>query len=146
MMGTGMNVQHKLIALHHLDCPNRPADIEQREGRIIRQGNTNETVQIYNYVTKGTFDAFMYQMVERKQRFISSVMTANHFNERSVEDIDEATAIQSRVTNTAIRRYRRRNTANSKMQGLITKVSQRLLRQLSKKIFSVKRNKWFLPP
>lgn len=91
MMGTGMNVQHKLIALHHLDCPNRPADIEQREGRIIRQGNTNETVQIYNYVTKGTFDAFMYQMVERKQRFISSVMTANHFNERSVEDIDEAT-------------------------------------------------------
>lgn len=91
MMGTGMNVQHKLIALHHLDCPNRPADIEQREGRIIRQGNTNDTVQIYNYVTKGTFDAFMYQMVERKQKFISSVMTAKHFSERSADDIDEAT-------------------------------------------------------
>ena len=89
MMGTGMNVQHKLIALHHLDCPNRPADIEQREGRIIRQGNTNPTVQIYNYVTKGTFDAFMYQMVERKQKFISSVMTAKHFSERSADDIDE---------------------------------------------------------
>ena len=91
MMGTGMNVQHKLLALHHLDCPNRPADIEQREGRIIRQGNSNPTVQIYNYVTKGTFDAFMYQMVERKQKFISSVMTAKHYSERSADDIDEAT-------------------------------------------------------
>ena len=91
MMGTGMNIQNKLVSLHHLDCPNRPADIEQREGRIIRQGNTNPTVQIYNYVTKGTFDAFMYQMVERKQKFISSVMTAKHYSERSVDDIDEAT-------------------------------------------------------
>lgn len=91
MMGTGMNVQHKLIALHHLDCPNRPSDIEQREGRIIRQGNENPTVQIYYYVTKGTFDAFMYQMVERKQRFISSVMTQRHVAERSAEDIDEVT-------------------------------------------------------
>ena len=90
MMGTGMNVQHKLIALHHLDCPNRPSDIEQREGRIIRQGNTNDTVYTRNYVTKGTFDAFMYQMVERKQRFISSFMTAKSVSERSVEDIDEA--------------------------------------------------------
>ena len=91
MMGTGMNIQNKLVSLHHLDCPNRPADIEQREGRIIRQGNTNPTIQIYNYVTKGTFDAFMYQMVERKQKFISSVMTAKHYSERSVDDIDEAT-------------------------------------------------------
>lgn len=91
MMGTGMNVQQKLVALHHLDCPNRPADIEQREGRIIRQGNENSTVHIFNYVTKGTFDAFMYQMVERKQKFISSVMTAKHFSERSADDIDEAT-------------------------------------------------------
>lgn len=91
MMGTGTNVQQKLIALHHLDCPYRPADIEQREGRIIRQGNTNDTVQIYNYVTKGTFDAFMYQMVERKQRFISSIMTSRHNSDRSVDDIDEAT-------------------------------------------------------
>lgn len=90
-MSTGMNVQNKLIALHHLDCPNRPSDIEQREGRIIRQGNTNDTVQIYNYVTKGTFDAFMYQMVERKQRFISSVMTDKHFSDRTADDIDEAT-------------------------------------------------------
>lgn len=91
MMGTGTNVQNKLIALHHLDCPYRPADIEQREGRIIRQGNTNDTVKIFNYVTKGTFDAFMYQMVERKQRFISSIMTSKHISDRSVDDIDEAT-------------------------------------------------------
>lgn len=91
MMGTGTNVQQKLIALHHLDCPYRPADIEQREGRIIRQGNTNDTVKIFNYVTKGTFDAFMYQMVERKQRFISSIMTSKHISDRSVDDIDEAT-------------------------------------------------------
>ncbi len=91
MMSTGMNVQNKLIALHHLDCPNRPSDIEQREGRIIRQGNSNDTVQIYNYVTKGTFDSFMYQMVERKQRFISSVMTDKHYSERTADDIDEAT-------------------------------------------------------
>lgn len=91
MMGTGTNVQNKLIALHHLDCPYRPADIEQREGRIIRQGNTNDTVKIFNYVTKGTFDAFMYQMVERKQRFISSIMTSKHVSDRSVDDIDEAT-------------------------------------------------------
>ena len=91
MMGTGTNVQQKLIALHHLDCPYRPADIEQREGRIIRQGNTNNTVKIFNYVTKGTFDAFMYQMVERKQRFISSIMTSKHISDRSVDDIDEAT-------------------------------------------------------
>lgn len=91
MMGTGTNVQQKLIALHHLDCPYRPADIEQREGRIIRQGNTNEKVSIFNYVTKGTFDAFMYQIVERKQRFISSIMTSKHISQRSIEDIDEAT-------------------------------------------------------
>jgi N12 class adenine-specific DNA methylase len=91
MMGTGTNIQDKLIALHHLDCPYRPSDIEQREGRIIRQGNTNDKVKIFNYVTKGTFDAFMYQMVERKQRFISSIMTSKHITARSVEDIDEAT-------------------------------------------------------
>lgn len=91
MMGTGTNVQDKLIALHHLDCPYRPADIEQREGRIIRQGNTNPTVKIFNYVTKGTFDAFMYQMVERKQRFISSIMTSKNISNRSAEDVDEAT-------------------------------------------------------
>ena len=90
-MGAGTNVQNKLIALHDIDCPWRPSDLEQRSGRIIRQGNTNPTVQIYNYVTKGTFDAFMYQMVERKQKFISSVMTAKHYSERSADDIDETT-------------------------------------------------------
>lgn len=89
MMGTGTNIQDKLIALHHLDCPYRPADIEQREGRIIRQGNTNDTVQIFNYVTKGTFDAYMYQMVERKQKFISSIMTSRHISDRIIEDVDE---------------------------------------------------------
>lgn len=87
-MGTGTNVQDHLIALHHLDCPYRPADLEQREGRIVRQGNLNDKVHIFNYVTKETFDAYMYQTVENKQKFISQVMS-NKFNGRSIEDIDE---------------------------------------------------------
>ncbi|MBR1735430.1 MAG: helicase, partial [Firmicutes bacterium] len=75
-MGAGANAQKRLIALHHIDCPYRPSDLEQRNGRIIRQGNENPEVDIYNYVTKGTFDAFLYQLVESKQRFISQVMTS----------------------------------------------------------------------
>ena len=76
-MGAGTNCQQKLIALHHLDCPWRPSDLQQREGRIIRQGNENPEVDIYSYVTEGTFDAYLYQLVESKQKFISQIMTAN---------------------------------------------------------------------
>ncbi|SKC77858.1 helicase-related protein [Maledivibacter halophilus] len=86
--GTGTNVQQKLIALHHLDCPWRPADLEQREGRILRQGNENEEVSIYKYVTQSTFDSYMWQLVENKQRFISQIMTSKSVS-RSAEDIDE---------------------------------------------------------
>ena len=75
-MGAGTNVQTKLIALHHLDVPWRPSDIEQREGRILRQGNENPTVQIYRYATEGSFDAYSWQLIEQKQKFISQVMTS----------------------------------------------------------------------
>lgn len=88
-MGAGTNVQKRLIALHHLDCPWRPADMEQREGRIIRQGNENETVHIYTYVTKDTFDAYLYQIIENKQRFISQIMQGGD-TIREAEDVDEA--------------------------------------------------------
>ncbi len=87
-MGTGTNCQQKLKALHHLDCPWRPSDLEQRNGRIIRQGNTNAEVDIFNYVTKGTFDSYLFQLVENKQRFISQVMT-DKSPARSAEDVDE---------------------------------------------------------
>lgn len=87
-MGAGTNVQQRLIALHHLDCPWRPADLQQREGRIIRQGNQNPEVEIYTYVTEATFDSYLYQMVENKQRFIGQIMTSKS-PVRSAEDIDE---------------------------------------------------------
>ena len=74
-MGAGTNVQERLIALHDLDCPWRPSDLEQRAGRILRQGNRNPEVHIYRYVTEQTFDAYLYQLVENKQRFISQIMT-----------------------------------------------------------------------
>ena len=87
-MGAGTNVQHKLIALHHLDCPWRPSDLQQREGRIIRQGNENDEVDIYTYVTENTFDSYLYQLVEGKQKFIGQIMTSKS-PVRSAEDIDE---------------------------------------------------------
>ena len=87
-MGAGMNVQDRLIALHDLDCPWRPGDLEQRGGRIIRQGNRNKEVHIYRYVTEGTFDAYLWQTIENKQRFISQIMTSKS-PVRSCEDIDE---------------------------------------------------------
>ena len=87
-MGAGTNVQKKLIALHHLDCPWRPADLQQREGRIIRQGNENPEVEIYTYVTENTFDSYLYQLVESKQKFIGQIMTSKS-PVRSAEDIDE---------------------------------------------------------
>ena len=88
-MGAGTNVQDLLIASHDLDCPWRPSDLEQRAGRIIRQGNTNKDVDIYRYVTEQTFDAYLYQLVENKQKFISQIMTSKS-PVRSAEDIDEA--------------------------------------------------------
>ena len=87
-MGAGTNVQQRLIALHHLDCPWRPADLQQREGRIVRQGNQNPEVEIYTYVTENTFDSYLYQLVEGKQKFIGQIMTSKS-PVRSAEDIDE---------------------------------------------------------
>ena len=88
-MGAGTNVQDRLIAMHDLDCPWRPGDLEQRSGRIVRQGNMNPEVQIYRYATEGTFDSYLWQTVESKQRFISQIMTSKS-PVRSCEDIDEA--------------------------------------------------------
>ena len=87
-MGAGTNVQDKLIALHDVDCPWRPSDLEQRSGRIVRQGNENPQVEIYRYVTEQTFDAYLYQLVEGKQKFASQIMTSKS-PVRSAEDIDE---------------------------------------------------------
>ena len=88
--GTGVNVQAHITAMHHVDCPWKPSSIEQREGRGVRQGNENDEVAIYRYVTKGTFDAYSWSLVENKQRFISQVMTSKAVS-RTCEDIDEAT-------------------------------------------------------
>ncbi len=88
-MGAGTNVQDLLIATHDLDCPWRPSDLEQRAGRIVRQGNTNSGVRIIRYVTEQTFDAYLYQLVENKQKFISQIMTSKS-PVRTAEDIDEA--------------------------------------------------------
>ena len=95
--GTGVNVQTHLVAMHHVDCPWKPSSIEQREGRGIRQGNENEEVAIYRYVTKGTFDAYNWSLIENKQRFISQVMTSKAVS-RSCEDIDEATLSYAMAT------------------------------------------------
>ena len=88
-MGAGTNVQDRLIALHHLDVPWRPSDIEQQEGRILRQGNMNDNVKIFRYVTEGTFDSYSWQLIENKQKFIGQIMTSKS-PVRSCEDIDEA--------------------------------------------------------
>src|SRR5207244_7618730 len=95
-MGTGTNVQQRLIALHHLDAPWRPADVEQREGRILRQGNLNTEVQIYRYVTEESFDAYMWQTLETKARFIAQVMTGES-DLRRIEDIDGAALTYAEV-------------------------------------------------
>ena len=88
-MGAGTNVQDRLIALHHLDVPWRPSDIEQQEGRILRQGNMNDKAKIFRYVTEGTFDSYSWQLIENKQKFIGQIMTSKS-PVRSCEDIDEA--------------------------------------------------------
>ena len=85
-MGTGTNVQKRLVALHHLDAPWKPAEVEQRDGRILRQGNENEEVAIYRYVTEGSFDAYMWQALETKARFIGQVITGDNAARRA-EDI-----------------------------------------------------------
>ncbi|MCR5129195.1 MAG: DEAD/DEAH box helicase family protein, partial [Lachnospiraceae bacterium] len=95
-MGAGTNIQTRLAALHHLDVPWRPADIEQREGRIIRQGNENERVKVFRYVTEGTFDAYSWQLIEGKQRFISQIMTSKTAV-RSCEDVDQAVLTAAEV-------------------------------------------------
>lgn len=95
-MGEGTNVQKRLVALHHLDAPWRPADIEQREGRILRQGNQNEEVHIFRYVTEGSFDAYMWQTLETKCRFIAQVMTGDA-TVRSAEDVDAAALTYAEV-------------------------------------------------
>jgi hypothetical protein len=87
-LGLGVNIQDKLIALHHLDVPWRPADMVQREGRILRQGNTNKKIYIYRYITEGSFDAYAGQLLETKQRFISSLLSGS-LTERSGADIDD---------------------------------------------------------
>ena len=95
-MGAGTNVQDRLIALHHLDVPWRPSDIEQQEGRILRQGNQNDTVSIFRYVTEGTFDSYSWQVIENKQKFISQIMTSKS-PVRSCEDVDEAALTYAEV-------------------------------------------------
>ncbi|MFQ7747078.1 MAG: LPD11 domain-containing protein [Eubacteriales bacterium] len=95
-MGAGTNVQDKLIALHDLDCPWRPSDLQQRLGRIVRQGNENEEVEIFRYVTEGTFDAYLYQLVENKQKFIAQIMTSKA-PVRVAEDVDETALSYSEI-------------------------------------------------
>lgn len=95
-MGAGTNVQERLVVTHDADCPWRPADLEQRMGRIARQGNMNKEVQVYRYVTEGTFDAYLYQLLESKQTFISQIMTSKT-PQRSSEDIDETTLTYAEV-------------------------------------------------
>ena len=95
-MGTGTNVQDKIIALHDLDVPWRPSDLEQRRGRMVRQGNINEKVHLYRYVTKGTFDAYSYQLLEKKQKFISQVMTSKAPG-RKCADVDQAALTYSEI-------------------------------------------------
>jgi N12 class adenine-specific DNA methylase/adenine-specific DNA methylase len=95
-MGSGTNVQERLIALHHLDAPWRPADVEQREGRILRQGNKNPVVSIFRYVTEGSFDAYMWQTLETKAKFIAQVMTGD-MTIRRVEDLDSAALTYAEV-------------------------------------------------
>ena len=95
-MGAGTNVQKKLIALHDLDCPWRPSDLQQRLGRIVRQGNDNEEVEIYRYVTEGTFDAYLYQLVENKQKFIAQIMTSKT-PVRVADDVDETALSYSEI-------------------------------------------------
>lgn len=95
-LGTGTNIQDKLIAAHHIDCPWKPSDLTQREGRILRQGNENDEVEIFRYVTKGTFDSYLWQIQEQKLTYISQVMNGHNIN-RSMDDLDETVLSASEV-------------------------------------------------
>ena len=100
-LGLGVNVQDKLFALHHLDIPWRPSDMVQREGRILRQGNTNAKIEIYRYITDGSFDAYSWQLLETKQRFIAQLLT-NSVTERSGSDLDDAVLSYAEVKALAV--------------------------------------------
>ena len=100
-LGLGVNVQDKLIAIHHLDVPWRPADMTQREGRILRQGNTNPEIFIYRYVTTGSFDAYSWQLLETKQRFITSILSG-HLRERSGSDVSDTALSYAEVKAIAV--------------------------------------------
>lgn len=100
-MGAGTNIQERMIALHHVDCPWRPADLEQRNGRIRRQGNMYPEVNIFQYITKGTFDSYLFQLQEQKQRFISQIMT-NQSSVRSCDDLDETVLSYAEVKALAV--------------------------------------------
>ena len=104
-MGAGTNVQKRLIAEHHLDIPWRPSDIEQREGRILRQGNENSKVDIFRYVTENTFDSYMWQTIESKQKFISQIMTSKS-PVRSCEDVDETALSYAEIKALATGKHR----------------------------------------
>lgn len=126
-MGTGTNVQDKLIALHDLDIPWRPADLEQRRGRMVRQGNESERVHLYRYVTKGTFDAVSYQTLEAKQRFISQIMTTKSAA-RSCEDIDQSalTYAQIKAACTGDSRFQEQMQLQADVQALRLQRSEHL--------------------
>jgi SNF2 family DNA or RNA helicase len=100
-LGMGVNVQDKLIAIHHIDVPWKPADMTQRNGRIIRQGNTNEEVFIYRYITEGSFDAYSWQLLESKQRFISAILQGS-IKERYGSDISDTVLNYAEVKALAI--------------------------------------------
>jgi hypothetical protein len=100
-MGTGVNVQKRLVAIHHLDVPWRPADMVQREGRILRQGNLNDKVQIFRYITKESFDAYSWQLLETKQRFINALLSGS-MTERSGKDVDDTVLNYAEVKALAI--------------------------------------------
>lgn len=123
-MGTGTNVQKKLIAVHDLDIPWRPADLEQRAGRIIRQGNENKNVNIFRYVTKGTFDAYSYQILEKKQRFISQIMTSKS-PARRIDDVDQQALTFSEIKTlcTGDERIREKLSLENEVRTLQTLVS-----------------------
>ena len=96
-IGAGINVQDKLVALHHLDCPWHPSDIEQREGRILRQENQNERVEIYRYATEGSFDVYSYQLIQTKAAFINQIMANSNGSGRTTEDLDRDTLTYAEV-------------------------------------------------
>ena len=131
-MGAGMNVQDRLVALHDLDAPWRPGDLEQRSGRIIRQGNRNREVHIYRYVTEGTFDAYLWQTLENKQKFISQIMTSKS-PVRSCEDIDETALSFAEIKalcagDERMRALLRSNSGDSVMVQICSIVSLQLMR------------------